>query len=99
MKVFLSIVKWIWWLGLAYLPLKLWSLERSYMDRIGCPPRGDCYAPGSEILLDWDLLIMGAALLVWPVCLWFLVVVPLRAFWIRLRPNNSFKPKPLRGSA
>ena len=99
MKALLAIVKWLWWLGVVYIPYALHMLERRFMDSIGCPPRGDCYVPGSEILLDWDILVIGSAGFLWPVCLWFLIVMPFVALWRRLRPNNSFKPTPLRGAA
>lgn len=77
-----KLIKWLWWLALAAVPLSIGIVERRYMDRIGCPPRGDCYVPGSEILIEWDILAMAVTLLVWPVCLWFLVIAPFRA-WLR----------------
>lgn len=42
------------------------------MDSIGCPPAGDCYVPGSEILINFDVLIIGLAIYLWPVCAWFM---------------------------
>jgi len=42
------------------------------MDSIGCPPVGDCYVPGSEMLINFDILIIGLALYLWPVSVWFL---------------------------
>ncbi len=69
------------------------------MDQIGCPPRGDCYVLGSEILLDWDILIMGSAIFIRPICCWFILIAPAMAIRARLRSNNTFKPSPLRGSA
>ncbi len=48
---------------------------------------GNVHAPGTT-------LVMGAMAVQW-------ILVGLLAAWgyARLRPNNSFKPKPLRGSA
>ena len=86
MKVIWQLIKWLWWLGLATVPHFIWSIERQFMDQIGCPPRGDCYVPGSEILLGWDVLIMASAFFIWPVCFWFLVVAPIRTW---LGPNYS----------
>ena len=72
MKLIASVIKWLWWLGLCYMPVALWNLERRFMDSIGCPPSGDCYVPGSEILMDFDILVIGLAFYLWPVCAWFL---------------------------
>jgi hypothetical protein len=72
MKLISSVIRWLWWLGLCYIPIALWKLERQFMDSIGCPPAGDCYVPGSEILIDFDVLIIGLAFYLWPVCAWFL---------------------------
>jgi hypothetical protein len=80
MLILLAIIKRLWWFCLAFLPVLMHRQERLYMDQIGCPPRGDCYVPGSELLLGWDLLIIGSALFIWPACFWFLVVVPIRDF-------------------
>lgn len=72
MKLIGSAIKWLWWLGVGYIPFALHNLERRFMDSIGCPPAGDCYVPGSEILMDFDILIIGLAFYLWPVCAWFL---------------------------
>jgi hypothetical protein len=72
MKLIASVIKWLWWLGLCYMPVALWNLERRFMDSIGCPPSGDCYVPGSEILMDFDILVIGLTFYLWPVCAWFL---------------------------
>lgn len=77
MNYFRSIVTSIWWLAVAYLPVALFQFERRYSKAIGCPQTGDCYAPGSEHPLSLDVMIFGSALLLWPACLWFLVVRPL----------------------
>jgi len=76
MKVILGVVRWLWWLAVAFVPVAILMVERRYMKSIGCPPSGDCYVPGSEILLEWDTLILASILLLWPVCLWFLGVGP-----------------------
>ena len=74
MKIAVALVTWLWWLSVASVPVCIWLVERSYMNSIGCPPNGDCYVPGSEILLAWDTLILGTVLLLWPVCIWQLGV-------------------------
>jgi hypothetical protein len=91
MKAIWHLIKWLWWLALAFLPRMLWTLERRFMDQIGCPPRGDCYVPGSEILLDWDILIMGSAILIWPVCFWFVLIAP--ALALRSRLGGELTPQ------
>jgi len=72
MKHFISLSKWLWWFSVGYIPVALFNLERQFMESIGCPPAGDCYVPGSEILLDFDILVIGLAIPLWPVCFWFL---------------------------
>ena len=66
------LVKAFWWLMVARLPLSINQLSVNYAKQIGCPASGDCYAPGSELLFSFDVLIMGSATLLWPVCFWFL---------------------------
>lgn len=77
MSYFRSSVASIWWLAVAYLPLAIFRFGRRYGESIGCPKAGDCYVPGSEHLLSLDLMFFGSALLLWPACLWFLLVRPL----------------------
>lgn len=72
MKRLALLITWLWWLAVALLPVAIWLVERSYLNSIGCPPSGECYVPGSEILLAWDTLILGSVLLLWPVCIWHL---------------------------
>jgi hypothetical protein len=66
------LVKTLWWLMVARLPISINQLSASYAKQIGCPASGDCYVPGSELLLSFDVLAMGSAVLLWPVCVWFL---------------------------
>src|SRR5438105_4567072 len=67
---------WVWWLAVAYVPVAQFEFARRYSAAIGCPSSGDCYVPGSEHLLYLDMLFIGAALLLWPACVWFLVLRP-----------------------
>jgi len=100
MKALWAIVKWLWWLGVAYIPYGLHALERRFMHRIGCPPRGDCYVPGSDILLDWDVMVLGSAAFLWPVCFLFLAVSPLLTLWRKLRPKPTKEfPRLCRGGS
>jgi len=77
MIYFRSAVASVWWLAVAYFPVALFQFERRYSEAIGCPKAGDCYVPGSEHLLSLDVMFFGSALLLWPACLWFLLVRPL----------------------
>jgi len=67
----------IWWLAIGYLPITQFRFTRTYSEAIGCPKQGDCYVPGSEHLLSLDIQFLASAFLLWPTCLWFLVVRPL----------------------
>jgi hypothetical protein len=85
-------VKWCWWLGIAYIPYAMYALERRFMQSIGCPPRGDCYVPGSDILLGFDVLVLGSATMLMPVAIWFLVGAPLLA--LRRMLQHRHPPTP-----
>jgi hypothetical protein len=94
------VVRITWWLMLAAAPLIFWNFIDNVFVEIGCPPRGDCYRPGSTAAFELDVLVSALAIFIWPACIWFL-----GGRWMVYRllglepPNNSFKPRPLRGSA
>lgn len=73
MNFIAKIAIWMWWLVAAYIPVYAHNVERNFMDGIGCPPKGDCSVPGSEILLDFDLLIIFMVVWLWPICAWQLI--------------------------
>ena len=79
MKYLVRTLKTVWWLALAYIPLAQAKIYREFATSIGCPPAGDCYVPGSEHLLGMDILNFFSAVVIWPACLWVLVVHPLLA--------------------
>ena len=81
MKHLVRALKAGWWLVVAYIPLAQAKIYWDFATSIGCPPAGDCYVPGSEHLLGMDILNFFTAVVLWPVCLWVLVVQPLRALW------------------
>ncbi len=55
------------WILVALIPLEMWRLTGLFETGIGCPvPATDCYVPGAEYLLEFELAYMGAALLLWP---------------------------------
>ena len=72
MKIIFKIIKLLWWLTIGYIPIALHALQVKYRELIGCPEKGDCYVQGSELLLNFDVTIISIALILWPVCLWFL---------------------------
>jgi hypothetical protein len=78
MRRALATIQWLWWAAVAALPIIGLKLQRAYMDAIGCPPRGDCYVPGSRGLHYWDAHIFLMAAILWPICAWFLFVAPWR---------------------
>lgn len=79
MKYLRSLVAAAWWVAVGLLPVAQFRFIQRYSQAIGCPERGDCYVPGSEHLLSLDLIFFSSALLLWPACLWFLLVRPLVA--------------------
>lgn len=68
----LTVTKALWWLLVAFLPISIHALSVRYSKQIGCPESGDCYVPGADLLLSFDILVVGSASLLWPVCFWFL---------------------------
>jgi hypothetical protein len=80
MQIFISLLKAAWWVAAAYIPFAQIAFYRAYHSAIGCPPVGDCYFPGSEHLLGLEVLIAGCALVLWPACLWALIVKPLLSY-------------------
>ncbi len=71
------LLRWAWWLALAYLPVRLSEVRRDIGADLGCPVKGDCYVPGSASLFDLDLAVTASAILIWPVAAYFVVYKPL----------------------
>ena len=88
MKRLIPAVVWLWWLTVSYVPVAQFRFRRQYSAAIGCPASGDCYVPGSEHLLDLDLMFFSSALLFWPVCFWFLVARPVARRLSKLRRSQ-----------
>ncbi|MBH9551500.1 hypothetical protein [Inhella gelatinilytica] len=80
MRVLLFVVHQIWWLAVAYLPIAQFRLRQTYSRSIGCPEAGDCYVPGSEFLLNLDLLIFCSGFVLWPLCVHHFIVRPWLAY-------------------
>ena len=89
MSILWSCLRLLWWLGAALLPLLLNSYYHSYRRDIGCPTSGDCYTPGWEHLLGIELLIAYAAIVIWPLFAWYVVIQPWRAFAARRRARTT----------
>lgn len=89
MKVVRGALMVFWWLAAGYIPIAQARFYRRYADSIGCPPSGDCYVGGSEHLLGMDLLVFGSALVLWPACLWVLVVRPLQSAYRRKSASSA----------
>jgi hypothetical protein len=66
MKKIVSLLLLAYWVAVGYFPFALQSYWRQYAAAIGCPKVGDCYVPGSEHLLNLELLVGTAAVLFWP---------------------------------
>lgn len=69
-----KIIASLWWLALAYLPFAIIHIEQRLWNEIGCH-QGDCYLPGTSAALELQLLVVATAVLIWPACLWRLVVL------------------------
>lgn len=86
MKLVSWLARVVWSAAVAYLPIALWKLEKVLASDLGCPPAGDCYVPGSEHFLQFDLLISVAAVLLWPMCIWVAIIAP--AISLSKRPKT-----------
>ena len=80
MKFLRYALRLIWWLAAAYIPVAQYQFYESYRRAIACPASGDCYTLGSEHLLGMELLFFGSAVVLWPLCAWYLLVSPWRAY-------------------
>jgi len=95
MKAVGRMLKFGWWLAVGYIPLMLWHFYRDFHAAIRCPVSGDCYVPGSEHLLRIELNAAWSAVLLWPACLWFVVVQPARKLMRhshRVGPTHDAQP-------
>ena len=70
----------LWWLAAAAIPIAQHQFYESYRRAIACPSYGDCYTPGSEHLLAMELMFFGSAVILWPLCVWYLVLKPWLAY-------------------
>jgi hypothetical protein len=80
----LLLLQFLWAAAAAYIPVALTRFANLLRSDIGCPSAGDCYVPGSEHLLDLDLIILFAAVVLWPVSIWVGLVRPV----LLLRSNE-----------
>jgi hypothetical protein len=80
MKYFLLVSRITWWLAAAYIPIAQLRFYQGYRLAIACPSNGDCYTPGSEHLLGMELLFIGSAVILWPLCIWYLMLKHWLAF-------------------
>jgi hypothetical protein len=62
----------LWWLALAVIPFIFWQHISSLYKEIGCTPNSDCYNPGTIAAYQLEILVIGIAILVWPICFWHL---------------------------
>lgn len=76
MKYFSWALRFTWWLVAAYIPIAQLRFYQGYRLAIACPFNGDCYTQGSEHLLGMELLFIGSALILWPQCVWNLLLKP-----------------------
>lgn len=86
MQIF-RIIGLAWWIGLALAPVLIWHFVDQLTIEIGCPARGDCYAPGSINSAYLRDLTTCLAIFIWPPCVWNLGLGSLA------RSLRSFRPR------
>ena len=89
MKIAMFCLRLFWWLSAAYVPFKVSDFYERYRAAIKCPLSGDCYNPGWELFLSFELLIVFAAVAIWPLFAWYVVVKPWRTRTDRSNGVNS----------
>lgn len=87
MKYFLLVLRTLWLLAAAYIPIAQHRFYEGYRRAIACPLNGDCYTPGAEHLLGMELLFIGSAAILWPLCVWYLLLRPWFAHRHVAKPN------------
>ncbi len=75
-KTLFRTLRILWWIAAAAIPIAQHRFYESYRKAIECPDYGDCYTDGAEHLLGMELLFTGSALVLWPLCAWYLVIGP-----------------------
>jgi hypothetical protein len=87
-------LKVLWWLCVAYIPVAVFQIADGLYAEVGCPPRQECYAPGTIAATELEFLAFGLVLLLWPVCLWFLGGgYILKKVFRRQAPNHSLQAR------
>ncbi|MEX1167278.1 MAG: hypothetical protein WEK74_10500 [Hydrogenophaga sp.] len=71
MKVLITLLHLAYWLAVAYIPIGIRELDGEVRGILGCPPLGECYAKGWNVLISVQLTSAYAALILWPLCLSF----------------------------
>ena len=66
------VIRTLWCLGGAYLPVATTRINSRLLAEIGCKPFGDCYLPGTSASFELDILAILLAVVIWPVSVWFL---------------------------
>ena len=91
MNIFAYSLRLLWWFGAASLPVLINRYYHSYRHAIQCPGSGDCYTPGSEHLLGLELLMAFAAIAIWPLFVWYVIVQPWRTHITRRRSHAAMR--------
>jgi hypothetical protein len=66
----IQIAALIYWTAVASVPIAVFLVIRNFKADIGCPLSGDCYEPGSEHLLYFEMLFLYAAVILLPGAAW-----------------------------
>jgi hypothetical protein len=79
MKYVGPIFVWLWWLWIATIPLDMNEISAEVFAALGCQKGHECYPnpPWASPFASLEWMEIKTALLLWPVCAWFLVLRPL----------------------
>lgn len=84
----------LWLLPLAWLPYALLRFNHAYWDALGCPVHAECEVPGAALVSGLEPAIILSAVVLWPVCLWFLLARPAWRLFEAARHRGPGSPMP-----
>jgi hypothetical protein len=89
MKYLRPISIWLWWVFVATIPSNVGEIIAEFSAAFGCQQRAECYPnpPFASPFKSLDLLETEVALLLWPVCVWFVMFRPIMKLMEAVSPD------------
>ncbi|SRR6266513_2474038 len=94
MKHALLVLRMIFWLAVAYIPLAIDREIANYMVNRGCMPGTECLTQVMPLIVQVGLVGWAARLLLWPLAAWHLGGAWLWGHFRSRRPDAGSVPNP-----